>query len=431
MIRFVDWPEQALPAREAAAAADVSADVAAILAEVRQRGDAALRDYTKRFDGADLTILEVDRAEMEKAVAETDPDFLRILRRAADNIRTFHELQRHEGFEMRRDDGVVMGQRILPLERVGLYIPGGTACYPSSVLMNCIPAKIAGVRELILVTPPRKDGSVSSDILAAALIGGADRVFRIGGAQAVAALAFGTESVPRVDKIVGPGNAYVAEAKRQVFGQVAIDMIAGPSEILIVADEDNDPAILAADLLSQAEQDKNAAAILATPSRALAKAVQAEVERQLALLPRSEIARVSIDKNGLIVLTNSLEDAVEVSNLLAPEHLELCVSDPFKYLKLVRAAGSVFLGKTCPEALGDYMAGPNHVLPTGGSARFSSALGVEDFLVRSQYSYFTPEAFADLAGDVAGFAEREGLQAHARSALIRVEREQKKERESK
>jgi len=425
MIRMIHWPAEPLPPREAAAAPDISADVAAILAEVRQRGDAALREFTKRFDGAEPESLEISRTEMECIAASVDAEFLRILRRAAENIRAFHEKQRHEGFELRREDGVVLGQRVRPLERVGLYIPGGTACYPSSVLMNCIPAKIAGVGELVLVTPPRKDGSISADILAAALIGGADRVFRIGGAQAVAALAFGTESVPRVDKITGPGNAYVAEAKRQVFGQVAIDMIAGPSEILIVADENNDPAILAADLLSQAEHDKNAAAILATPSRTLAEAVREELEQQLAELPRAEIARTSIDKNGCIVLTESIQTAVEVSNLLAPEHLELCVDEPFRYLDKVRAAGSVFLGKSCPESLGDYMAGPNHVLPTGGSARFSSALGVEDFLVRSQYSFFPPEAFAALAGDVAVFAGREGLHAHARAATIRLEKTEK------
>jgi histidinol dehydrogenase len=293
--------------------------------------------------------------------------------------------------------------------------------------MNCIPAKLAGVPELIMVTPPRADGSVAPDILAAAQIGGADRIFKLGGAQAVASLAYGTESVPAVDKIVGPGNAFVAEAKRQVFGQVAIDMIAGPSEILVIADDTADASVVAAALLSQAEHDKNAAAVLATPSRRLAEAVAAELEAQIELLPRAEIARASIEENGRILVTESVEAAIELGNAVAPEHLELLVDEPFRYLDAVRNAGSVFLGRHCPEALGDYMAGTNHVLPTGGTARFSSPLGVDDFVKRSQYCYYTPEALRDIAGDVAYFADREGLHAHARSALARHRQEAEEE----
>lgn len=318
-----------------------------------------------------------------------------------------------------------MGQRILPLERVGLYVPGGTAAYPSTVLMDAIPAKVAGCDEIVIVTPPDKNGKVVPAILAAASIAGVDRIFRVGGAQAVAALAYGTETIPNVDKICGPGNAYVAEAKRQVFGLVNIDMIAGPSDILIIADENSDPEILAADLLSQAEHDKNASAVLVTVSQALADSVARELERQLELLPRREIARASVEKKGRIFVCDSLDDAVAIANEIAPEHLELCLDRPFEWLGKIRNAGSVFLGRYCPEVLGDYFAGPNHTLPTGGTARFSSPLSVDDFVKKSQYLYYSADAMKEVGGKVARFAEQEGLTAHARSAEIRFEKKKR------
>ena len=321
-------------------------------------------------------------------------------------------------FIINETDGVVTGQKIIPIEKVGLYVPGGTAAYPSSVLMNAIPAKIAGTKEIVMVTPPT-GGSVNPAILAAAKIAGVDRIFKIGGAQAVAALAYGTESVPKVDKIVGPGNAYVAEAKRQVFGRVAIDMIAGPSEILVVADEKSNPKYVAADLLSQAEHDKNASAVLICTSQELAVAVQQEIEIQLSSLPREEIARASIESNGKIIVTSSIADAISAANEIAPEHLELCMDNPFDYLDKIKNAGSIFMGRFCPEALGDYFAGPNHTLPTSGTARFSSPLSVDDFVKKSQYTYYTDEAFSKIADKVAYFAEKEGLLAHARSATVR------------
>jgi histidinol dehydrogenase len=426
MIRIIDGAGGELFARRQEKRQDVSGAVSEIIAEVRARGDAALYGYTKRFDGAELETLEVTAKEREAALEAVPAEFLRILRRAAENIRTFHSRQCRQGYEIQGENGTVLGQKLTPLHRVGLYIPGGTACYPSSVLMNCIPAKLAGVPELIMATPPRADGSVAPDILAAAQLGGVDRIFKMGGAQAVAALAYGTESVPAVDKIVGPGNAFVAEAKRQVFGQVAIDMIAGPSEILVIADDKADAAVVAADLLSQAEHDKNAAAVLATPSRRLAEAVAAELEAQIPRLPRAEIARASIEENGRILITDSIEAAIELGNAVAPEHLELLVDEPFRYLDDIRNAGSVFLGRYCPEALGDYMSGTNHVLPTGGTARFSSPLGVDDFLKRSQYSYYTADALSNIYADVAYFADREGLHAHALSALARSRQEEEK-----
>lgn len=395
--------------------------VAAILADVRQNGDEALYRLTERFDHVALGALEVSEEEIEAAFAAVPSEFLDILRRAATNIRAFHEKQVRPSFILTEQDGVTVGQRVIPLDRVGLYVPGGTAAYPSTVLMDSIPAKIAGCPEIVMVTPPARDGSVPPVILAAAKIAGIDRIFKIGGAQAVAALAYGTESVPRVDKIVGPGNAYVAEAKKQVFGQVAIDMIAGPSEILVVADGKNRPCDIAADLLSQAEHDKNASAVLVTDSEAFAHAVSEELERQIPLLPRAEIARASIDRNGKIIIAPDLRVAIDIANEIAPEHLELCVDDPFAWLGLVRHAGSVFLGRSCPEALGDYYAGPNHTLPTSGTARFSSPLSVDDFVKKSQYSYYTREALARVKDDVAYFARKEGLEAHARSAEIRFE----------
>ena len=400
---------------------DVSDVVAGILADVRARGDAALLEYTRRFDKAALTSLAVTPEEIEAAVAAVEPAFLAVLEKAAANIRRFHWAQKRTGFLLNDTPGVVMGQKIIPVDRAGLYVPGGTAAYPSTVLMDAIPAKIAGVGELVMVTPPRADGSVAPAILAAARVAGVDRIFKVGGAQAIAALAYGTESVPRVDKIVGPGNAFVAEAKKQVYGAVSIDMIAGPSEILIVADGASDPRVAAADLLSQAEHDRNASAVLVTESESLALAVQQELERQIPLLERAQIARASIDNNGKIIVADSVSAAIDVANEIAPEHLELCLDAPFDWLDRVRHAGSVFLGRHCPEALGDYLAGPNHTLPTGGTARFSSPLSVDDFVKKTQYTYFTREALASVAEDVALFARQEGLTAHARSAVIRGE----------
>ena len=394
--------------------------VSGILDRVKREGDSALFALTEQFDGVCLSSLRVSREEMEEALASVDADFLRILRRAADNIRHFHSAQVRQSFVLNRD-GVVMGQKVTPVDRAGLYVPGGTAAYPSTVLMDAIPAKLAGVGEVVMVTPPSKDGKVHPAILAAASVAGVDTIFKVGGAQAIAALAYGTESVPRVDKIVGPGNAFVAEAKKQVYGQVSIDMIAGPSEILIVADGKSNPRHVAADLLSQAEHDKLASAVLVTDSMELAKAVQAELEVQIPALLRAEIARESIDRNGKIIVAQDLGEAIDISNEIAPEHLELLMDNPFDWLDRVRHAGSIFMGRHCPEALGDYMAGPNHTLPTSGTARFSSPLSVDDFVKKTQFTYFTREALLDVADDVAAFATREGLTAHAASALVRKE----------
>lgn len=402
---------------------DVSATVAGIIADVRARGDEALIEYTKRFDKAELSSLRVTREEIDGALTAVGDEFLDILRRAAANIRKFHERQVRNSFIINDEDGIVIGQKVIPLDRAGLYVPGGTAAYPSTVLMDSIPAKIAGCREIVMVTPPNSEGKVNPAILAAAAVAGVDTIFKVGGAQAVAALAYGTQSIPRVDKIVGPGNAFVAEAKRQVYGQVAIDMIAGPSEILIVADAGSDASHLAADLLSQAEHDRMASAVLVTDSEELALRVSEELERQLPLLEREEIARDSIDTNGKIIIVDSLRAAIDIANEIAPEHLELCVDAPFDYLDAIRHAGSVFLGRNCPEALGDYFAGPNHTLPTSGTARFSSPLSVDDFVKKTQYTYYTKDALDRVAGDVAFFARKEGLTAHARSAVIRSEAE--------
>jgi len=402
---------------------DVSAIVSDIISDVRQNGDEALYRYCEKFDHAKLSALEVSEAEFEDAFASIEPAFLDILQEAAANIRSFHQQQVRSSFILTEKPGVVMGQKIMPIEKVGLYVPGGTAAYPSTVLMDAIPAKIAGCKEIVITSPPGPDGKLPAAILAAARIAGVNRIFKVGGAQAVAALAYGTESVPKVDKIVGPGNAFVAEAKKQVFGTVSIDMIAGPSEILVIADGSCNAKYVAADLLSQAEHDKLASAVLVTDSMELAMKVQTELETQLALLPRQEIARTSIERNGKIIVTKDLDEAIAIANDLAPEHLELCVDDPFAYLDAIQHAGSIFLGKYCPEALGDYMAGPNHTLPTSGTARFSSPLSVDDFVKKSQYSYFTRDALRRLADSVSVFAEKEGLHAHARSATIRFEDE--------
>ena len=398
--------------------------VSGILENVKSRGDAALYEYCEKFDRAKLSSLAVSEEEIDEAFRTVDPKFLEVLRTAADNIRAFHERQVRNSFILNDRDGIVMGQKVIPVDRAGLYVPGGTAAYPSTVLMDSIPAKIAGCREVVMVTPPLANGKINPVILAAAKIAGVDRIFKLGGAQAIAALAFGTESVPKVDKIVGPGNAFVAEAKKQVYGTVSIDMIAGPSEILIVADAPSSPRHLAADLLSQAEHDKLASAVLVTDSEELALAVQAELERQIPMLPREEIARASIDNNGKIIVAPSLKCAIDIANEIAPEHLELCIDNPFDYLDSIRHAGSIFMGRNCPEALGDYLAGPNHTLPTSGTARFSSPLSVDDFVKKTQYTYFTRDALSRVAHDVAFFAEQEGLSAHARSATVRLEEEQ-------
>lgn len=401
---------------------DVEKTVADIIADVRANGDNAVIKYEKKFDKAELLSLEVSQAEIEEAFSKVDSCFLEVLKKAAANIEAFHRNQIRSGFTMKREDGVVLGQRVMPLNRVGVYIPGGTASYPSTVLMNCIPAKLAGVKELLLTTPPSPDGTIHPNILAAAKIAGANRIFKVGGAQAVAALAYGTASIPMVDKIVGPGNAYVAEAKKQVFGQVSIDMIAGPSEILVIADGVSNAQFVAADLLSQAEHDVMASAVLVTDSAAFAQKVSEELEKQIPALPRCDIARTSIDNNGKIIITASINKAVEISNELAPEHLELCVEHPFDYLDSVTNAGSIFLGRYCPEALGDYFAGPNHTLPTVGTARFSSPLSVDDFIKKSSFTYYTKEALSQVCDDIACFAKKEGLDAHARSVTVRFDK---------
>ena len=395
----------------------VTEPVREIIARVRKEGDQALFAYSRLFDKVEVSSLEVTGEELEAAMEKADKELISILTSAAENIKTYHSQQKRTGFSFSPEPGVVLGQKITPLEKVGIYVPGGTAAYPSTVLMTAIPAKIAGCGEIVMVSPPE----IAPEILAAAKIAGVDRIFRVGGAQAIAALAYGTESIPRVDKIVGPGNAYVAEAKRQVFGQVAIDMIAGPSEILIIADEKSNPAHVAADMLSQAEHDRQASAVLITTGQDLAEQVQKELEAQLLELPRKEIARASLEGQGKIILAASIPQAIEISNRLAPEHLELMVECPMDYLDSIQNAGSVFLGRYCPEPVGDYWAGPNHTLPTGGTARFSSPLSVDDFVKKSQYTAYSQEALQKAGGKIAAFAQAEGLQAHARSVTIREE----------
>lgn len=403
---------------------DVAGTVAEIIKNVRENGDEALFEYCEKFDKAQLSSLAVTKEEIDEALSLVEPEFLEILEKAAKNIRKFHSRQVRNSFIINDEDGIVIGQKIIPVDRAGLYVPGGTAAYPSTVLMDAIPAKIAGCREVVMVTPPTKDGKVNPVILAAAYVAGIDRIFKVGGAQAIAALAYGTQSIPKVDKIVGPGNAFVAEAKKQVFGVVSIDMIAGPSEILIVADGKSNPAYIAADLLSQAEHDKMASAVLVTDSAELARNVSTDLEKQIPLLERREIARESIDVNGKIIVADTLDAAIEIANEIAPEHLELCVDNPFDKLDSIRHAGSIFMGRNCPEALGDYFAGPNHTLPTSGTAKFSSPLSVDDFIKKTQYTYYTKDALKKVAFDVAAFAKKEGLTAHAKSAVIRVEDEQ-------
>jgi len=422
ILKYGQLPNEAIFAREEPQI-DVAGVVSQIIKTVREQGDAALFAYNRQFDKADLTDLEVSEAEIDEAFAAVEPQFIEILKNAAQNIRAFHQKQVRPSFIINENEGVITGQKVTPIEKVGLYVPGGTAAYPSTVLMDSIPALIAGCREIVMVTPPSASGKINPAILAAAKIAGVHRIFKVGGAQAVAALAYGTESVPKVDKIVGPGNAFVAEAKKQVFGQVSIDMIAGPSEILVVADKNSVPAHVAADLLSQAEHDRLASAVLVTDSDELALAVQAELEKQIPLLSRADIARESIDRNGKIIVADDLTDVIAVANEIAPEHLELMVDNPFDYLNAIENAGSIFMGRNCPEALGDYYAGPNHTLPTSGTARFSSPLSVDDFVKKSQYTYYTREALQKVAQDVAFFAQKEGLQAHAKSVTVRFEDE--------
>lgn len=400
---------------------DVTDAVRSIIESVREKGDAAVFAYERQFDQAELTSLVVTKEEIDEAIAKVPKQFFRVLKKAAKNIRAFHEKQKRKGFVL-TGKGKRIGQKVLPIERAALYVPGGTAAYPSTVLMNAIPAKIAGCAEVCIATPPLINGRINPVILAAAHIAGVDTIYKMGGAQAIAALAYGTESVKKADKIVGPGNVYVAEAKRQVYGQVSIDMIAGPSEIAVLADEKSNPRFVAADLLSQAEHDKNARAILITPSESLAKEVEKAIEAELDRLKRKEIASVSIEKNGRIVLVKDMEEGVAVANEIAPEHLEICSDEPDRYLDLVKNAGSVFLGRYCPEALGDYLGGPNHTLPTSGAARFSSPLSVDDFIKKTQFIYYDEDAFLKVAEDVAYFATKEGLTAHAESALVRLEK---------
>ncbi len=400
---------------------DVSSVVSEIIDKVKKEGDSALYYYAEKFDGVKLDTLLVSEEEIIEAKNSVDREFIGVLERAAQNIRAFHALQKRDGFELKKENGVIVGQKVIPVERAGLYVPGGTAAYPSTVLMDAIPAKIAGVEEVVMVTPPAKNGKVNPVILAAASVAGIDKIYKVGGAQAIAALAYGTESIKKVDKIVGPGNAFVAEAKKQVFGVVSIDMIAGPSEIMVVADDKNKAKNIAADLLSQAEHDKLASAVLITDSKEFASEVSLELEKQIPLLERAEIARASIDDNGKIIVTDSIDRAIELANAIAPEHLELALDNPMEYLKKIKHAGSVFLGRNCPEALGDYFAGTNHTLPTSGTARFSSPLSVDDFIKKTQYIYYDESALKKVCKDVELFAKKEGLTAHARSAVIRCE----------
>lgn len=405
--------------------ANVEGIVSEIIENVKQNGDKALYEYCLKFDKAELHSLEVSGEEIEEAFASVDKEFIEILKEASENIKTFHQKQKRNSFIINDKDGVVIGQKVIPIEKAGLYVPGGTAAYPSTVLMDAIPAKIAGCEQIVMVSPPKADGKINPVILTAAKIAGVDKIYKVGGAQAVAALAYGTETIPKVDKIVGPGNAFVAEAKKQVFGRVSIDMIAGPSEILVVADNTNNPDIIAADLLSQAEHDKNASAVLVTDSMDFALKVSKSLEKQIPKLQRAEIARASIDNNGKIIVSeNDILKAIDIANEIAPEHLELCVDNPFDYLDKIKHAGSVFLGKNCPEALGDYFAGPNHTLPTSGTARFSSPLSVDDFVKKTQYTYYSASALEKVAEKIAYFANKEGLDAHGRSATVRFEKDE-------
>ena len=423
ILKLKDLTDEQILNRDIQAEENVSAAVDAVIANVRQNGDAALLEYTEKFDGVTLEGLQVSDEEIACAILQTSPELVDTIRTAAANIEAFHRAQVRQDLVLTDRPGIVLGQRYTPIEKVGICVPRSPVAFPSTILMNVIPAKIAGVKDIVLVTPPEKDGSVSPAALVAAAVAGVDRIFKVGGAQAVAALAYGTETVPAVDKIVGPGGIFVATAKRKVFGKVGIDMIAGPSEILVLADGSCNPKWVAADLLSQAEHDVLASAVLVTDSEELAEAVQVEVERQLSLLPREPIARKSIEGSSKILLCDSLEEAIDTANRIAPEHLEICTDDPFAILSRIKNAGSIFLGKNAPEALGDYFAGPNHTLPTSGTARFSSPLGVDDFVKKSQFIYYTRDALEQVAQPIAAFAREEGLEGHARSVTVRFEEE--------
>ena len=398
---------------------DVNIIVKNILDDVKSRGDQALYDYNKKFDNVSLSSLQVTEKEIEDAFNRLDKELLDVIRYSHENIVRYHTKQKRNDFLDKDTDGVILGQIINPIEKVGIYVPGGTAAYPSTVLMNAVPAKVAGVEEIVMVTPPNEDGTISDVILAAAKIAGVTKIFKVGGAQAVAALSYGTETIPAVYKIVGPGNIFVAMAKKMVFGEVAIDMVAGPSEVLIISDDSSNPVHIAADLLSQAEHDKLAACILVTTSEELAKLVAVEIESQLAELPRQEIARESINNNGRIIIAKSIEEAILISNEIAPEHLELAVMDPFALLSKIKNAGSIFLGHNTPEPLGDYLAGPNHTIPTSGTAKFASPLSVDDFIKKSSVIYYSKEALEKVKDKVILFAESEGLTAHANSVRKR------------
>jgi histidinol dehydrogenase len=399
---------------------EIPKQVAAILQDVKQEGDAAVARYTEKFDHVKLSFFEAEESEKKTALDRSDPHFVDALQQAADNIRLFHRKQIQKGWELNQSGNIVMGQRVMPLKKVGIYVPGGTAAYPSTVLMNAIPAKIAGVEEIIMVTPPDKNGTVGESLLAAAQIAGVDRIFKVGGAQAIAALAYGTDSIPSVDKIVGPGNIYVATAKQQVYGTVDIDMFAGPSEILIIADDSANPSFLAADLMSQAEHDILASSILLTTSKQLARLVCQEIERQVQSLERKQYIRESLRNYGAIIVTQSMQQAIDLSNELAPEHLELCVEEPFQILDSIVHAGSVFLGHYSPEPLGDYFAGTNHVLPTNGTARFFSPLSVDSFIKKSSYLFYSEKALLAVAKPIQILAKCEGLTAHANSIEVRL-----------
>ena len=401
---------------------DINETVESILKDVKARGDKALIEYTEKFDCVILENLEVTQEEIQKAFDTIDKELMEVIQYSHDNIKKFHEKQVRNDFLIRQENGVVLGQVVNPIEKVGLYVPGGTAAYPSTVLMNAVPAKIAGCKEIVMVTPPTKDGTILPSLLVAAKISGVDRIFKVGGAQSIAALSYGTETVPKVYKIGGPGNIYVAMAKKMVYGEVSIDMIAGPSEVLIIADESADSVHTAADLLSQAEHDKLAASILVTTSQKLADEVAVEVEKQLKELPREEIARTSIETQGRIIIVENMDEAVFVSNFVAPEHLELAVDNPFELLPRIKNAGSIFMGHNTPEPLGDYLAGPNHTLPTSGTAKFSSPLSVDDFVKKSSFIYYSKQGLEEVKNKVIRFAENEGLTAHARSVSKRFEK---------
>ncbi len=422
IIKMADAKKEDILTRDINTKSGVEDIVSDIIDNVKNNGDKALKEYSLKFDKAVVENLEVTKEEIEEAYASEDKTFISTLEKARDNIHHFHSHQVRNNFIINDKDGVILGQKITPIEKVGLYVPGGTARYPSSVLMNAVPAKIAGVKEIVMVTPPDETGKIPAPILAAAKVAGVDRIFKTGGAQAVAALAYGTETVTKVDKVVGPGNVFVATAKRMLYGIVDIDMIAGPSEILVLADGTCNAEFVAADLLSQAEHDKLASAVLITDSEELAYKVSNELEKQIPELPRCEIARTSIDTNGKIIIADNMKQAVEISNEIAPEHLEVCVENPFELLNLITNAGSIFLGKNVPESLGDYFAGPNHTLPTSGTARFSSPLSVDDFIKKSSFIYFSEEALNEVGEDVVRFAEKEGLQAHGRAVSKRLKK---------